>query len=218
MLVLRLLIAVAFLYSLAAPPEVSAQRIGASLRAGTGGIGVGLGTQITPTLNGRLDVSYFTYSAEGTEIRDDVSVDWNGEGNLLFISALADWHPFKNSFRLSGGAMYNGLEGSGSAVPADDMEVGSNTYSPQEVGSLDVDISFGSKIAPYLGLGFGNSVTRRLGFLFDLGVIYAGSPDVDVRATGMLTPTESEAPQLEQNLEWVQWYPILSLGFNVRLN
>ena len=218
MRVSRPLFVIAFLCLAFGASELSAQNLGASVRVGTGGIGVGLTTRIVPTLNGRVDVSYFSYSFNGEEELDETLVEYNGEGDLFFVSALADWHPFNNAFRLSGGAMYNGLEGRGGAVPVEDIGVGRNSYSPDEVGELNVDVSFGSKFAPYLGLGYGNAVSRKVGFLLDVGVIYAGSPEVDVNASGMLTPTESEAAQIEQNLEWVQWYPIVSLGFNVRLN
>lgn len=195
-----------------------AQNLGASFRVGTEGIGVGLTTGLAPTVNARVDVHYFTYSTDGNEVVDDISVDYDAEGDLFFVSALADWHPFRNAFRVSGGAVYNGLEGRGGVVPVEDIEVGRNTFTPEEVGELNIDVSFGSKIAPYFGIGVGNPLGKRLGFLFDLGVIYAGSPDVNIDATEMLTPTESEAAQIEENLEWVQWYPVLSLGFHVRLN
>lgn len=215
---LRLLSALALYTLLLSPSSVLAQNLGASFRAGTGGVGVGVATRLMPTLNGRVDVSYFVYSFNGEEELSDVLVEYDGEGELFFISALADWHPFTNGFRLSGGVMYNGLEGRGGAVPSENVEVGNNTYTPDEVGELNATVNFGSKVAPYVGLGFGNAVTRKVGFLFDLGVIYAGAPNVDIEATGMLTPTAEEAPQMEQNLEWAQWYPIVSLGFNVRLN
>lgn len=209
---------IAFLYFVIGPDESNAQNLGASARVGTGGIGVGLAMQLVRALNGRVDVSYFTYSFSGEEELDRTMVEYEGEGNLFLVSALADWHPFKGSFRISGGAMYNGIEGRGNAVPVEEVEVGQNSYSPEEVGDLDVDVSFGSKLAPYVGLGYGNAVTRTFGFLFDVGVIYAGAPDVNVNASGMLSPTESEASQIKQNLEWVQWYPVVSLGFNIRLN
>lgn len=208
----------AFLCLLAGPGNLAAQHVGATVRVGTGGIGVGLATQFSSTLNGRVDVSYFTYALTGEDEIDATQFEYEGDGHLFFASALADWHPFRSGLRISGGAMYNGIEGRGSAVPIEDIEVGSNSYSPDEVGTLDVDVTFGSKLAPYIGFGYGNAVTRQLGFLLDIGVVYAGSPTVEMDATEMLTPVALESDQIEQNLEWIRWYPLVSIGFNVRLN
>ncbi len=79
------------------------------------------------------------------------------------------------------------------------------------------DVSPGLALAPYIGLGFGNAVTRGFGLLLDVGAIYMGSPSVDMTATGMLTPTSQEAEQIEENLAWAQWHPIASIGLSFRL-
>ncbi len=214
---LRSLVVIAVLYVAVGHAGLRAQHLGASVRIGTGGVGAGLAGRVTNKLSARVDASYFSHSFEGLEELDKTLAEYNGDGSLLFVSALADWHPFGNVFRLSFGGMYNAIEGGGGAVPVEHVELGINSYSPEEIGHLNVDVRFDPRIAPYVGVGFGNSVAHGLGFLLDIGVIYVGSPNIRLNASGMLSPTESQAAQIEQNLEWIQWYPLISIGVRVGL-
>jgi hypothetical protein len=72
-------------------------------------------------------------------------------------------------------------------------------------------------VAPYLGIGIGNPVAKRVGFMLDVGAMYAGAPGVEVASTNMLTPMQREGAQIEDNVGWAQVYPVLSLGVSVRL-
>jgi hypothetical protein len=132
-------------------------------------------------------------------------------------SLIADWYPTGGGFRFSLGGVYNGIEGNGSIIPLEPVEVGARVYSPQEVGSVMAEITPSMTIAPYGGIGFGNALSRRVGVQMDIGAVYLGSPDVELVTTGMLTPTAQEAEQIEENLSWVQVYPIVTLGLSVRL-
>lgn len=193
--------------------------IGLFARAGTGGFGAGVAYGVNRTLNVRAEASYFTYSVDdldaGLDVGYDASVD--AESTLLLGSLLADWHPSGGGFRLTAGLVYNGSEASGTVVPLEPIQIGSQSYSPSQVGSITADLSPGLTIAPYAGIGFGNTVARGFGLLLDIGAIYMGSPGVDLAATGMLTPTSQEGAQIEQNLEWAQWHPIASIGVSFRL-
>lgn len=193
-----------------------AQDIALLARAGTGGFGGGVAVGALPTVNVRVEGSYFTYSRDDLELDGDYRADIIAEGRLMLVSALADWHPMGGGFRFSAGAMYNATEGSGSISPDEPVEVGTRTYTPQEIGNLSATIRPGITIAPYGGVGFGRAIGRRVGVLFDIGAVYLGSPEVDITATGMLAPTAQEAEQIEENLAWVQVYPMISLGLTIR--
>lgn len=193
-----------------------AQDVALLARAGTGGFGGGVAVGVLPTVNVRVEGSYFTYSRDDLELEGDYSADILAEGRLLLGSVVADWHPTGGAFRFSVGAMYNGTEGSGSISPREPVEVGTRTYTPEEIGDLSAVIRPGITIAPYGGVGFGRAIARRVGVMFDVGAVYLGSPEVDITATGMLAPTAQEADQLEENLAWVQVYPIISLGLSFR--
>lgn len=195
-----------------------AQQLSTSLRAGTRGIGVDLTFPISDKLNVRAGGTYFTYGTDGTEVIEDVTVGWEGNSDVFFLHALADWYPFGNAFRLSGGIVYNGLQTTGSFMPEESVEAGGTVYPPSEIGRVDAKVDFERRIAPYLGIGFGNPVHgSRFTLLFDVGVIYQGSPSVNLEASEMLTPTEEEADQIEENISWAQWYPVVSVGVSSRL-
>lgn len=193
-----------------------AQDMALLARAGTGGFGGGVAVGVLPTVNVRVEGSYFAYSRDDLELEGDYTADILAEGQLMLASVLADWHPMGGGFRFSVGAMYNGTEGSGSISPDEPVQVGTRTYSPQEIGNLSATIRPGITIAPYGGIGFGSAIARRVGVLFDVGAVYLGAPEVDITATGMLAPTAQEAGQLEENLAWAKVYPLVSLGLSFR--
>ena len=72
---------------------------------------------------------------------------------------------------------------------------------------------------PYAGIGFGNSVRPggRVAFALDLGVLYTGSPRIQMEGDGMIAPTAEQGPDIEADLEGVKLYPVLSLGLSLRL-
>lgn len=202
---------------LLAAPTAQAQSFGASVRAGAQGFDAGGALALGSSVAVRGSASFLAYGSDGVDLVDDTEVRWNAEGDLFFANALVDFHPFGSAFRLTAGAVYNGSEISGSFAPNENIQAGGRSYTPAEVGDVAMAVTFDRSVAPYVGVGLGRAVPRRVSFLFDLGAIYQGSPSVDLTASGMLAPTEGEAAQIEENLSWVEWYPVLSLGLAVRL-
>lgn len=193
------------------------QKVAASVSAGTNGVGIGAITPITQKLNGRLQASFFGVAFAGDQDFDDVDLAYDASGKLLFVSGLLDWHPLANALRLSGGLFINGSGGNGTLRPTGLVELGTHSFTPAEVGHISPRLSF-NRIAPYLGLGIGNPISKRVSFMMDLGAMYVGSPRVEIDATGMLSPMSQEAPQIQENLRWIKFYPVLSMGISARLH
>lgn len=194
-----------------------AQTVAVTARAGTGGFGGGVVVGLTNTLNVRAEGTFFDYSSEGFELEGDFLTEASGDASLMLVSGLLDWHPGGGFFRVSLGAVYNGMEGSGQLVPLEPVEVGTRTYSPAEIGTLTVDMKPGMTLSPYAGIGLGNAASSRISFLLDIGALYMGSPDVQLTGTQSLAPMEQESDQIQQNMEWVRFYPLISLGLSFRL-
>lgn len=214
----RYIVPCSFVALLLLPLTSQAQGLAASVRAGTPGIGADLTLPLSSALNVRAGGTYFAYGTDGTQDLDGTMVGWEGDSDILFLSALADWHPFGNTFRLTGGVVYNGLEVTGSFKPEENVEAGGTVYTPAEIGRVDAVVDYDRTVAPYLGIGVGNPIIGgRVGMLFDIGVIHQGSPNVNLDASEMLTPTEGEAAQIEENISWAQWYPVVSIGVSTRL-
>lgn len=191
-------------------------------KAGTLGAGLEGTVGITKTVNARLGFNYFSLDHDETES----NVEYEFELELMTFSILLDWHPFNNGFRLSAGAFYNGNEFDATGKPtAGNYTIDDTTYTAAEVGTLTGQIDFNS-FAPYIGIGYGNAVgkDKKLSFVFDLGVMFQGSPDVTVRSTGgalssdaaFLAELENERRQLESEIEDFEYYPVIFLGLSYK--
>jgi hypothetical protein len=143
---------------------------------------------------------------------------------------LVDYHPWKNSgFRLTGGLVFqdNNIEGNGKSNSDQKIQIGDQEYTSDQLGSVKAKVSFPNSVAPYLGIGWGNAVKpgNRWSFSANLGVMFTGSPKVNLTpqfgaaATPQIqdqiqSDVERERQQLENDLKWLNIYPVLSLGIS----
>ena len=188
------------------------------------GLGGHIVKRITPRLNSRVGFNTFSF---GFDV-DDTDADYEGDLSLSNVSAIADLHPFKNSgFKLSGGLIFanNTIEGTANADQT--IEIGDQTFNASELGSVDADISITNDVSPYLGLGWGNAVgaNKDLGFWLNAGVMFGGSPDVNISpniAPGVPAEVvaeinaaaEAEEAELEDEIGFLDIYPVISLGIS----
>ncbi|MDZ7771655.1 MAG: hypothetical protein U5K31_02790 [Balneolaceae bacterium] len=70
-----------------------------------------------------------------------------------------------------------------------------------------------------MGLGFGNPVqgSRALGLFVRLGVMYTDAPRFDMQGEGLIAPTANQDEDIEEGLQDFKWYPVLNLGFSVKI-
>ena len=195
--------------------NLTAQDYAASIKISTLGINAEGIRSFGPELNARLGVAFFSYSINDLANSTDFSAA--GDLKLLSISALADWFPFENSFRITGGLMINLNKASMTLTPKKTYSDGNTQYTPEKLGNLTAEIDF-NKIAPYLGIGFGNptSGASGVGFTFDIGAFYQGGPKANMTATKLLEPSSSQGPVLEENLKWFKFYPVISFGLTYK--
>lgn len=196
-----------------------AQGISFAVKGSTLGAGLEMNSPVSETIGLRIGLNYFPYSYSGTE--DDI--DYNFDLTLMSASLILDWHPFKGSFRLSGGALYNGNKIDADARSSATYEIGDTTYPGDAVGILTGNINF-NDVAPYVGFGWDTSFGKKgLGFIFDIGVLYQGSPSVSLSANGPISndPTfkenlSKEEDNLEDELKDYQFYPVVAIGIGYR--
>ncbi len=197
-----------------------AQNVSFGIKAGTLGAGVELEGAFSDSLGARIGANYFTHDYTGT--KDDIEYDF--DLTLQNVSLLLDWHPFQGAFRISGGALYNGNKLESEAEPSDTYEIGDTEYTASEIGTLEGEIEF-NEIAPYLGLGWDTSFGKqnRFGFLFELGAIYQGSPEVELTASGPISSNRTfqddiaeEEENLQEELDYFEFYPVIAIGVSYR--
>src|SRR5690606_18211267 len=125
----------------------------------------------------------------------------------------------------------------------DQYEVGGREYTA--TGRIDGDVDFGSA-APYLGLGWGGTTSGTgFGLSFDAGVLFADAPAValaaqgracdstltacdpsgpsgfdvessDLRAQAFRDELDNEREEVEQDIEGLRYWPVVSLGLHYR--
>jgi hypothetical protein len=197
-------------------------------KAGTLGLGAELALGLTPQLDGRLGVNAFSYSDAD---REASNIHYDADAHLRTVTALLDWHPGGGSFRLTGGAVWNGtrLDGHSRPSASGTYEIGGVQVPVAIVQRLDARAEF-NPVAPYAGLGWGNPIrsARRSGFALDLGVIFQGKADVKltpvIPQSSPINTTPGarevfdillsrEEQDLEDEASDYDLYPVVSLGF-----
>ena len=188
-------------------------------RAATMGFGGDVTMRMTSWLNVRASANAFNYTYSDTY--GDVSYD--AELNLQSAGMLLDFHPFRGNFRLSVGTYANGNGVDFSGQPTQNVNIGGQNFTPAEVGTIAGTVEF-RKYAPYLGLGWGNAVGahNRLGFSLEIGVLFQGSPDVEMSSQGgtfsddptLISEIENEERSIENDLSSFEYYPVVGMGMS----
>ena len=123
-------------------------------RISTLGGGLEFAKGLTPSFGLRGGFNYFTYGYDATES----DVEYNLDLELKSLGLFADWHPFKGSFRLSGGFLINGNGIEGKAKPTTaNFDIGDGSYA---LNSASLEISYDT-FAPYFGLGWDTTFGDR---------------------------------------------------------
>ncbi len=201
--------------------------VAVGVRAGTFGVGADFDIGLTDTVNLRLGYNTFSYD----QTVEDTDVTYDGTLKIGAASAIIDWHALGGGFRVSAGAVQKGPKIDVTGVPSGNntYEINGRTYTATQIGSLQGTVEIGDSVAPYLGIGWGNTVDQdgRFTFLLDLGVIKTGTATASLDVIcGATVPTatctqirndvNAEKAELEDALDDYPWYPVVSLGFAVR--
>ncbi|MHC4204068.1 MAG: hypothetical protein ACYSTT_05415 [Planctomycetota bacterium] len=189
-----------------------------SAKGGTLGLGGEFTTALTSNINGRLGINMLDLDIGEQEITD---IEYDIELDFFSFSALADWHVFNDSFRISGGiiSIDNKADLEASGPSGESQEIGDIEYDWDDIGTLYSSVEIDS-LAPYVGIGWGNPLThgKRWGFTCDFGVAFTSSPDVALAATGLIPADEleKERQNIEDELDKFRFYPVISVSFFYR--
>lgn len=210
--------------ALAASNSAQARDVAATVGLGTTGLGLHVSTPLADKLNARVGLNFASYSYDG----NTTDVQYDFKLKLATVDALLDYHPFDGTFRISGGAVYNGNTIDAHAKPNGNgtYTINGRIYTASTVGDLSGEIDF-RKAAPYLGIGWGNAVKGAgWGFGMDLGVTFQGSPKTSLVNRGCTASAQScaqladdvaaENAKLAEEVKDFKLYPVIRVGVSYR--
>ncbi len=187
-----------------------AHAAGLGVRAGSTGLGVDFGWGVLPTLGARVGASALNFN---TDV-DSGNVDYDAKVKVGMLSGLLDWSPF-GPFRITAG-----LVGGNNKIDVTSQTGTFNINGTPQSGTLSGTVKPGHSVAPYLGVGYGNVWTRGVNFYFDAGIVFQGSPKVELTCTGSGCAAaqgdiEAEERRLAEELKRYKYYPVLNVGITI---
>ncbi|MEM9286160.1 MAG: hypothetical protein AAGA39_09770 [Pseudomonadota bacterium] len=197
--------------------------VGADASIGSNGANVNIQLQLNPFISVRGGYSYLEFeltNVEWDDIKYDVELDFSQP------AAFVDLHPFMNGFTVTGGYVLGDRTLDFTSTPTQPVEIGGVFFTPEQVGELVGTGTFPGD-GMYAGIGW-DTTTRGvmpISFVVRLGVIVTDPPEIDLRSEGGLGDVDPnirafldqqlfiEARQIEDDLEDLRYYPVLSFGF-----
>lgn len=189
-------------------------------KIGTLGIGADLNRSIVPrVLNLRVGASFYKYSTDSFK---DNGINYKADLKLGAVPIALDVFPFKNGFRLGGGAVINLAEVDGiGQTTTGTFTIGDHQYTSASIGQLRAVLK-ANRVAPYFGIGFNNPIKRsgHWGFFADLGMMYWGKPSVKLTATNTVPQLQAdidrETQEINNDIKDYKIFPVIQLGLSYK--
>jgi hypothetical protein len=205
----------------AAPIGTASAQVGVAGRIGT----LGLGGEVAVDLGNRL------------VLRGGVGVwpvDFSGSpGDLDVTLELPTWFNvgldayLNGAVRVGGGILFKKEDPRFTGEFTADQEIGGQTFTPQEIGTLIAVIDSRDKV-PYALIGFGKHTAPGVGLFVDFGVAFLGSPSFLLSTEGGTLDDDSgqfraaldaEAQEFEEDSgKYLEFWPILNIGLRIGVN
>ncbi len=165
----------------------------------------------------RLNLSKnMDYSEGGMEY--DAKLNYSTGGVFL----IADFNYTKNLY-ITAGASLNSLNPEIKGVAVSELQYGDIVIPASMVGDFTFSLTPSQRVSPYVGAGFRSflGAKERVSFYFETGFYYIGAPNVEVEATGLLSPTadpvHGQKELLESQLSQYKFYPVIKINLAIKL-
>lgn len=211
------------------------EHLSVSVNAGTLGAGVQIAAPINRYLSLRTGLMIFKYSYDYdykevihyAGYDNEKPVPMEAKANMVNGLLLADFYPFPSkSFHVTGGfyAGSSDIVKVSAEQPGRLVEIADVIVEPDANGRVAAQLETNG-FKPYLGIGFGRSVTKtkRVGFKFELGAMFHGSPKVVVTDGRLVSKddlgnlvTDDELSSFNKFLKNFNVYPVLNFQLNFR--
>jgi len=165
----------------------------------------------------------------GTGTEPDYAVKADGGIHRLAL----DYRPMGGSFFISGGYAINSfkLTADASTTDTQTVTIGDTDYTAS--GTVNLDGALDWDNAPTLSLGWGHSPSEGWGAMFEIGAIFTGAPNLNIKGSGLVDdgaggtidvssdPTvqaaiNKEEAKLKDDIADFDFLPILQAGITYR--
>jgi opacity protein-like surface antigen len=195
---------------------------GLAVKASTNGLGGDAVLQVTKKLTIRLGYEQLGITREVPFTEENIDYIANVDFRTGSASLLLDFYLAKYVF-LTAGLGWNRFHADINGHASNPLQFGDIQIPAEKIGIFRFMVDPSLPISPYAGIGFGRTLgsEKRLGFAFELGGFYQGTPDITVFADGMLSPTSNpdhgHEARLEKQINQYMVYPVLRLNLSYKL-
>lgn len=219
---MRLTLAMSFLLLVSGIVTAQEKNIGLALKGSTMGYGGDAVFQFNKRMTARLGYDNLDMNFPFDFEESDISYSANANVKTGALSALYDYYLAKSFFVTTGVAL-NNFNVDTKGEPNKDMPYGDITIPADKIGTFEYDVRPSWRLSPYLGVGFGHTLSqdKLVAFCVELGAFYQGSPDISIKTDGLLSPTSNpdrgQEALMESQVSQYYLYPYLkfSLSFNL---
>ena len=176
---------------------------------------LGAGMEAGYRANEHWQVRAGVNGASGNFVYKRSDYDLHSRLSLLNAGVTADYFPFAGDFHLSGGLRLsaNRIEGKVRNLHGK-LKNGANVFVPNPLTDFTVTQNL---IQPYLGAGYSVKIRDGVSLNFDLGALYAGTPDLDVdsRASKLgfsRKDIRREIARAQDRISPFKVYPVMQVG------
>ncbi len=201
-----------------APAERSAFSLG--FEGGTTGFGPVL--QYTPSERFNFALSYNYFDFDAKNLKTD-RARYDTDLRMSSLAATVDWHPWRNGFHFTCGAVVYNHRFDVTARPRRGTvyEIGKHDYTNTEITSLTGRVDTDTQIAPYLGVGWTWHFGRNgFSLMTNLGVMFTDDYDAHLTATGPMASDPTFLEDLRREEKDIndnnEVYPVAKVGFAYR--
>lgn len=215
---LRKLSCLALLGTLWSAGALADDNLWLGVKAGTLGLGAEATWRPLPWFDVRGGLNSFDYDEDGSQS----GINYDATLKLQTLYATANFRVPMSPFRFTAGLFSNDNELEMISLDSGAYDIGGTIYTAAEVGTLTSRTTFDS-MSPYAGIGFDFGLFGKVGLNLDLGVLLQGDPTVSLAADGALADDpafmaalEEERVQLEEEVDKLKAYPVVSLALNFK--
>ncbi len=207
--------------------------IALTAKFGTLGFGVDTTLGLSEDVNLRLNLNKGKVTVDDVDNKKYIS---DGGVDLFTAGVIADYHPYHNGFRASAGLYYNANKiDVTDNIPQDNVLIGKKRYDFTKDTKTHLEVT-PNQLAPYLGIGWGNAISKGSpwNISVDVGVLYQGKPDVTLSMSGTARDHDTgknvnldtnnifknnvakEKSKIQSDTDGLAFYPVLTLGVSYR--